>query len=630
MQNVGAVLKATAAAPPAAAPEVSLQQRPQVSLSCDDDASTATSTICNDDPTEKLQPPRYRESSVERVLMAGSSSPTDHEQCAVELTPIVESSSQKMMKPSQPRPKTIVEKKESSAVKENMMKQSPRPKSLTAFGRDGIVPDSLRRGLSTALAGVIDVQESSGSASTAERYALYAEQLKETPVSSEVIATIAKIHNIRTYFYWRRFVEDGQVLVAIIGIALMVATNEVTEQTRHDDSHSGACNWDDCDVRDNVAAIWLKALMSVSTLVLLALTTARYAIETRLKVLRGFYTARTSCFFLHFKEASRWFIECCACAFHIPPGVDFTWLSARTAASATSARVHANVLGVFMLIRLYLLLRFLRNHNGTYSPHSSFLGSLHGVRVNDSKYAIKYMFRQFPIQWISFLAILLTAVTTIALTIVERPGATEGVGVDTYLNGLWLTVITMSTVGYGDLGPESHPGRFILFLGGVLGGALITTMLTGVFISFVSMNDREERVTVLFARQAWEQRMRSTAATMLQRAFRLKLAHRKGTKYAKSAFAMFRLESLQINAQNAIRSLRRQEPASIAERSAIDKMGEKIDTLIDYSSAILIKQGGDASKFGRRVHNKSELQLAMMASLRASSSPEGRAGFGRY
>ena len=54
-------------------------------------------------------------------------------------------------------------------------------------------------------------------------------------------------------------------------------------------------------------------------------------------------------------------------------------------------------------------------------------------------------------------------------------------------------------------------------------------MLTGVFISFVSMNYREERVTVLFARQAWEQRMRSTAATMLQRAFRLKLANRKAS-----------------------------------------------------------------------------------------------------
>ena len=234
-----------------------------------------------------------------------------------------------------------------------------------------------------------------------------------------------------------------------------------------------------------------------------------------------------------------------------------------------------------MFVRCYLLLRFLRNHNGTYSPHSRFLGSLHGVRVNGANYSIKYMFRQMPLQWISYMFALFMVVTTVALTIMERPGATNGVGVTSYLDGLWLTLITMSTVGYGDLRPESYFGRFILLIGAVFGGAIITTMLTGVFISFVSMNDREEHVTVLFARQKWEEHMRQAAARMLQRAFRLKLGKRAGTIFERSKFELFQLESQQIGAQNAIRSLRRKEPVRVDQRDAIDAMGAKLDMLVD-------------------------------------------------
>ena len=420
------------------------------------------------------------------------------------------------------------------------------------------------------------------SASTADRHALYKAQMLATPVTTDVVREISKLHNIRTYFYWRRVVEDAMVVLAAIGLALMVATNEVTEATRTADIDSGACSDPlDCDVHDNTGAFLLKLATSVSTAALVVLVTWRLVIETRLKVLRGFYAPKTSCFMLHWKETGRWIAECVACAYHIPPGVDVTFINARVLSSTQGVRVHVNVLGVFMFIRCYLLLRLLRNHNGTYSPHSRFLGYLHGVRVNGANYSIKYMFRQMPLQWISYIFTLLMVVTTVALTIIERPGATNGVGVSSYLDGLWLTLITISTVGYGDLHPESYFGRFILLLGGVFGGAVITTMLTGVFISFVSMNDREEHVTVLFARQKWEEHMRRAAARLLQRAFRLKLGNRDGTAFARSKLELFQLKSQQIGAQNAIRSLRRKEPVRVDQRNVIDAMGTKLDMLVE-------------------------------------------------
>ena len=197
--------------------------------------------------------------------------------------------------------------------------------------------------LSKSLAGVNPLHLKP-SASTADRHALYRAQLLATPISTGVVREISKLHNIRTYFYWRRIIEDAMVVLAAIGLALMIATNEVTEVSRTADVDSGACPDPlDCEVRDSTAAFVLKLATSASTAALILLVTWRLVIETRLKVLRGFYAPRTSCFMMHWKETGRWIAECVACAYHIPPGVDTTFINARAVSSSQGVRVHVNV-----------------------------------------------------------------------------------------------------------------------------------------------------------------------------------------------------------------------------------------------------------------------------------------------
>ena len=175
--------------------------------------------------------------------------------------------------------------------------------------------------------------------------------------------------------------------------------------------------------------------------------------------------------------------------------------------------VHVNTLGILMFARLYQTAQFVRNHSGIYSQQNLFLGALHGVRVQDPVFSLKYLMKAHPVTTITLLTALCTVVTAVSLNICERPGPS---GIQTYADAFWCTLITMSTVGYGDISPETAGGRVVILIGGVIGGALLMTMITAVFIDWVALNPVEDSVTTLFESSVWDKKMRSAGAKMLQ------------------------------------------------------------------------------------------------------------------
>lgn len=46
-----------------------------------------------------------------------------------------------------------------------------------------------------------------------------------------------------------------------------------------------------------------------------------------------------------------------------------------------------------------------------------------------------------------------------------------------YFNCLYLIIITLSTVGYGDLSPDTYPGKFVIIFTALWGAFMISLLL---------------------------------------------------------------------------------------------------------------------------------------------------------
>jgi voltage-gated potassium channel len=95
-----------------------------------------------------------------------------------------------------------------------------------------------------------------------------------------------------------------------------------------------------------------------------------------------------------------------------------------------------------------------------------------------------------------FRAVRLVAI--VALTLAVTAAVLESIvdsGIDGFGNALWWAIVTVTTVGYGDVVPETSIGRFIaglLMLAGVSAIPITTSLVVSVFITRLQERQREQ------------------------------------------------------------------------------------------------------------------------------------------
>lgn len=84
-----------------------------------------------------------------------------------------------------------------------------------------------------------------------------------------------------------------------------------------------------------------------------------------------------------------------------------------------------------------------------------------GCRAS-TMFAIKAIIREKPNELMLFLFLGSAIWAGYAMQVFERPlSEVSKQDFNSYLNSLWLIVVTMTTVGYGDVYPKTSGGRFI-------------------------------------------------------------------------------------------------------------------------------------------------------------------------
>jgi Ion channel len=128
-----------------------------------------------------------------------------------------------------------------------------------------------------------------------------------------------------------------------------------------------------------------------------------------------------------------------------------------------------------MVFRVFILLRLLQHYSKWTSEHSSAICDSYGAK-STIFYSLKALLREKPIQMIMPLMGISLLSMSFALRTYEKNFRSDNNTQDySYIwNSMWLVMLTMTTVGYGDFYPKTHAGRFIASISAAWGIFLVS------------------------------------------------------------------------------------------------------------------------------------------------------------
>ncbi|OWZ04143.1 hypothetical protein PHMEG_00024003 [Phytophthora megakarya] len=284
----------------------------------------------------------------------------------------------------------------------------------------------------------------------------------------------------------------------------------------------------------------VKSFVLASTVLLDILLVLRYRCDGRVNQLQSSVPSKRTKF-------SLWrplvlMVELIICSFHIPPGIEGKFEIAQLHGAPSledeticesiqrgivivkrgdgcylAYQYPVEVLGVFMVARLYLLARFIRSSSALYSPWISLVGSLNGVDATKPFFHFKTIFKLHPLNILLPLIVLITSLTAAVVRVLERP---VQAAFDNYWTSVWFTIVTLSGTGLGDYFPVTYLGRVFTVLGGMFCGVLIVALIQSIFFQFLDLSPNEKKVRYLIKLEWWEKATRQNAAKLLQTAWR--------------------------------------------------------------------------------------------------------------
>ena len=206
---------------------------------------------------------------------------------------------------------------------------------------------------------------------------------------------------------------------------------------------------------------------------------------------------------------------------------------------------------VTLFIRMRIVISIALNEtNGVETPTIRIIAKTMRIQF-ESYFAARKLLDDKPIVTNLAVYALAVAMLSYAVRVAERPVCVQTAGLDSSpapgcpwkdaespFNALWMIFITSLTVGYGDLYPVTHFGRFIAIIAAVLGIALIALVVTAV-ANLAKFNADENRGRNLIDRRVLAAGRRDLAGRVVGQALlfrrdRLRNAEIMGSKSSAS------------------------------------------------------------------------------------------------
>lgn len=211
-----------------------------------------------------------------------------------------------------------------------------------------------------------------------------------------------------------------------------------------------------------------------------------------------------------------------------PPGLDGIFKGSMLFGVYTYS--YDSLIDFLMLFKLYYFYRIYANVSIWASDRVIQIGIDHKISIG-AYFAIKAQIKHSPYLSMIIMFAFSVGIFGFMMRIFEYgyssdPGAAVGVkavsnpNFKTYTDTFWVIIITMMTVGYGDIYPNTHMGRFIAFLSAVV-GMLIVSLLIVSLSYVVEFSPEEKKAHNLIKKLEANTEMNKFSATYVKSIMRL-------------------------------------------------------------------------------------------------------------
>ncbi len=221
----------------------------------------------------------------------------------------------------------------------------------------------------------------------------------------------------------------------------------------------------------------------------------------------------------------------------------------------------------------------------------------------DVLFSIRGQFKEKPNSTLIVCFIISAVICAYMLRIFERPLSTvSGQNFNKFDTALWNVVVTMTTVGYGDVYPKSYGGRLLgIFI--CLWGVLLVSLFVVTISEALEFDHPQKNSYLLLQRLLFKEELRKESAVAISAMYKFKVEKRvikkkseregkpirKGRRLAKVETDFKRL---MLNFKKKYTQMRKFDNATELTflSKGIDNMGEAVEGLYRYQKQMKVSQ----------------------------------------